>query len=57
MSDIGDSLTEETKCELLLTFFDRSEMMRGEGDRWRRLEPGDRNKTCVWLDEALNKAS
>ena len=56
MSDIGGSLSEETKCELLLGFFDRSEMLRGEGDHWLRLAVGDKDKTYAWLDEALNRA-
>ena len=56
MSDVGDSLTEETKCELLLGFFERSELLRGEASYWRRLEYGDRHKTYAWLDESLNTA-
>ena len=49
MSDIGDSLTEEAKCELLLTFFDRSLVLKSEADYWRRLERNDKHKTYAWL--------
>ena len=56
MSDIGDSLTEESKCELLLSFFDLSTVLRSEADYWRRLERTDPHKTYAWLNEALNLA-
>ena len=43
-------------CVPLLGFFERSQLLKPEGEYWRRLEPGARHKTYEWLDEALNKA-
>jgi len=53
--DLGNDISEEGMCTIMLDYFDQSVRLAGEAAHFRRLPEGHPDKTSNWLRDALDR--